>query len=346
MSKTYNELKLQYAALRQTYEYIASKKDALIDFFNKNSPVSLTYIGCGSGFCLCQSGEISAKLRLGMPATAIASGDLLINCDQYLKLLDGSMLIAPSRSGSTSEVVKAINNVKEIKRVPVLAISCVAGSELSKIADFALELPWAFDESVCQTRTVVNLYAANLLILAHLCGDVKLLEDIDKIIDAGANYMDRYEDELKVIAEMDWTNAVILADGEMQGIACEGAVALTEIAQVSSHYYHLLDVRHGPMVLVGNDTLVVACITNKRFEYQKSLICDVVKRGARVVVYSSEQLDPIDGVSLTVSSGMSLDSAVSGIPFILIPQVIAYFKSVNKGLNADEPAGLAPWIKL
>lgn len=346
MSKTYDEIKDQYAALRKTFQYMESKKAEIIKFWMQKKPKSLAYIGCGSGYCLCRSGELSARLRLGLPATAFAAGDLMLNYKEYLKLLEGGMIIAASRSGSTTEVIRAIENVKSEVDTPVLAVTCAADSQLSRIADLALELPWAFDGSVCQTRTVVNLYTANLLILAYASGDTKLTEDIEKVIETGSRYMEKYEEVLKNVAAAGWSKAVVLADGELQGIAEEGALAFTEIAMAPGNYHHLLDVRHGPAVLVGEDTIVIACLTDKEFAYQKALITDLLKKGAKVVVYSSRSVEEIEGVSLQVSSDLELDSAVRGIPFIYIPQVLAYYKAVNTGKNPDSPIGLEPWIKL
>jgi glutamine---fructose-6-phosphate transaminase (isomerizing) len=346
MTVTYGELKQQYAALRSTFDYITSKKDEIISFFNEKSPKSLTYIGCGSGYCLCQSGEFSAKVRLGIPAATFAAGDLMLNCKSYSKILEGTMIMAPSRSGSTSEVIKAIENVKRVTDLPVFAITCVEDSQLSKIADFVLELPWAYDESVCQTRTVVNLYAANLLVLAYLSGDDKLVGDIDTAIISGSKFMTEYEGQLKEIAQTDWDYAVLLADGEMQGIANEGAIAFTEIANVLAHYFHLLDVRHGPMTLINSNTLVIASISQQGFEYQKALISDIIKRGAKVIIYSDKPIEKIEGVCLQVTSGMSLDNAVHGIPFIFLPQVLAYFKAEQKGINPDSPDGIVAWVEL
>ena len=230
--------------------------------------------------------------------------------------------------------------------IPVLAITCVEGSTLSKMADFTLEIPWAYDVSVCQTRTVVNLYAANLLITAYLSGDRKLIEDIDTVIKVGNEYMLEYEEKIKRVAQKDWSYVILLADGEMQGIAGEGAIAFTEIAQVRAHHYHLLDVRHGPMVMINSDTLVIASLTSGHCDYQKDLISDLLKRGARVITYSDKPLGKIDGVDLQVSSGISLDNASCGIPFIFIAQVLAYYKAEQKGINPDNPDGLAAWIKL
>jgi glutamine---fructose-6-phosphate transaminase (isomerizing) len=256
------------------------------------------------------------------------------------------MIIAPSRSGSTSEVIKAIKQVKEAYDVPVLAISCVAGCELSKIADLSLEIPWAYDASVCQTRTVTNLYTADLLILAFLSKDEKLIRDIDTAINIGHDYMAKYETEIREMAQAQWSNVVIIADGELSGIAAEGAIAFNEIPQVQSNQFNLLDLRHGPMVMIGNDTLVIACLSAEESVYQKNLISDIKKRGAKIISYSDKPLPEMEEIDLQVFSGMDLDIGVQGIPFIFIPQLLSYYKAEQKGINPDNPDGLTAWVKL
>lgn len=346
MNHTYTEMKSQYEALRKTFNYITSRKDELLNFYKKQSPKTLTFTGCGSSYYLCQSAEFSARIRLGKATLAIAAGDLMLNYKNYLKAFAGTLLITPTRSGSTSEVLLAVANVKSGCSTPVIAITCVTNSDLAKKADLTLELPWAFDESVCQTRTVTNLYMANLLILGHLSGDDKLINDLNLVIEAGNSFMEEYEGKLKNIAEDDWRDAVVLADGEMQGIANEGALAFTEIARVPGRYYHLLDVRHGPMVLINKNTLVIMCLSTEGYEYQKALISDLINKGATIITYSDIFIEPIPGVKLQIFSRMKLDQAVRGIPFIFIAQALAYFKAMQKKVNPDQPEGLAAWIKL
>lgn len=343
---TYKEMKQQYNALKKTFDYMQSRKHEIQDFYQKCSPKSLTYIGCGSGYCLCQSGEMSAEIKLGIPARSIPAGDLMLNYTEYLPLFRDTLLIAPSRSGSTTEVIRAIENVKSRCDVPVIAISCVTDSALSKIAGLTLELPWAFDESVCQTRTVVNLYAANLLILAYISSNEELVENIRKTIEIGNDYMEKYEESLREIASMDWSDVIVLADGEPQGIAAEAALAYTEIAQISAKYYHLLDVRHGPMVLVNNSTLIVACVNSNQPEIQNALLQDLMKRGAKVITYSDLPVVNAEGALLQVTSGIKLDPAVRGIPFVFISQALACFKADHLGINPDNPDGIVAWVKL
>ncbi len=347
MNYTYAEIKSQYTALRKTFDYITSRKEELLRFYKDRSPRSIIFTGCGSSYNLCQSAEFTCRIRLDRPATAIASGDLMLHYKSYQKLFDGALVIAPTRSGSTSEVIQAIKNVKSLQpSLPVIGVTCVEDSDLAKIADLTLEIPWAFDESVCQTRTVTNLYLTNLLVLAYLANDQKLISELDTAIDAGEHFIEKYEAQLKGIAEVDWRDAVILADGELQGIADEGALAFTEIARTPGRYYHLLDVRHGPMVLINQHSLVIMCLSSEGYEYQTALAGDLIKKGATVITYSDTPKGNIPGVKLAVSSEITLSNAACGLPLIFIPQILAYYKAIQKGFNPDQPEGLDAWIKL
>lgn len=348
MSLTYNEVKQQYSALQQTYDYLLSKRDAIVQFIREQSVRSITFVGCGSSYTLSQSASFSTRIRAGLAANALAGGDLMLNTELYRPMLEGTLLIAPSRSGSTSEVVESLRLLKEGgQSVPVLSISCVEGSPLSKQADFSLELPWAFDHSVCQTRTVTNLYMANLMIAAFLGEDEALLADLQQAIRQGEAYMTRVEPLIREAASFDWKSAVILADGELQGLAAEGAIALTEIARAQAKSFHLLDVRHGPMVTVGPDTLVIAAITGDGAKHQANLMRDIKARGAVIIAFADRaDAIPTDFVDCAIVAESELSVAAQGIPFIFIPQIVALDSAERQGVNPDEPDGLVAWVKL
>ncbi len=346
MSLTYREIKDQYNALRRTFDYITERKDDILSFYRQANPRTLVCLGSGSSYCLCLSAELTAQIRLGIPATSFTAGDLMLNYKSYSKILHDSLLLAPSRSGNTSEVLMAVENTRSIAETPVLGVVCTENSKMAQIADLTLELPWAFDESVCQTRSVVNLYAANLLILAYLSNDRQLIADIKIAIETGNNLMNQWEESLEKVAYGNWSNAIVLADGESSGLAGEGALALTEIARVPSHYYHLLDVRHGPMVMIDHNSLVMISLSEGGFEYQRDLINDLLKKGATVITYSELPSQPLPGVKLQVSSSHQLGAAVRGLHLIFLLQMLAYYKARQKKVNPDQPEGLSAWIKL
>ena len=350
-SLTYREIKQQYEALRRTFDYMSSRRDDIVRFFRENAAKNAAFVGCGSSYCLSQSAALSLRLRAGIPSVALAGGDVMLSPERYATLFEDGVLVAPSRSGSTTEVVEAVRLLRSGgRRVPVLALSCVENSPLSAEADLVLELPWAFDASVCQTRTVTNLYTANLLIAAFVGGDEALVRDIDAAIAQGDEYMARVEDGVRAAASFDWNGGVVLADGELQGLAAEGAIALTEIAVLSAHSHHLLDVRHGPMVGIGPKTLVIAALNGggeSVRRHQEKLLADLKGRGARVIAFADRaELIPQAHVDFAAVAGGPLDPAAQGIPFIFLAQIAAVTAAERRGINPDAPDGLTAWVKL
>lgn len=344
MYLTYKEIFEQYEALRRTYDYLMTRRCELEEFYARVQPGSLTFLGAGSGYTLCISGEISTKIHLGLPANALAAGDLMINFKHYQAMLKNSLIIAPSRSGGTSEVIRALSRAKA-EKIPSLGISAQADSPINEQAELVLEIPWAFDESVCQTRTVTNFYAINLILIGIWRGNEKLLQEINQAITHGPEFMARYKGLAIEVANHPWEKVVILADSELEGVAQEGALAFMEIPQIPSNYFHVLDVRHGPIILIDEKTLVLVVTSPSESMLQKSLVQDLKAKGAKVVTLTSQGQEEF-GADWQVAFEPYEHFGVLGIPFIFIPQAIAYYKAIALGLNPDLPQGLEARIDL
>jgi glutamine---fructose-6-phosphate transaminase (isomerizing) len=345
MHLTYSEIKDQYNALQKTMDCIQSRIGDVKKLFERRHPRSVVFFGCGSSYSLAKSMAIAMQINMKIPAIAIAAGDYMLHTGSYSAFLDGSLAIVISRSGSTSEVIAAVEHLKAASGVPVLSICCVEDSRLAQLSELTIEMPWCFDKSVCQTRTVSCLYMAGMLLIARLAGNEKLTDGLGRAVAGGPSYMSWYEEELKFTATKHWTHAVVLADAEIAGIAEEGALAFKEICQRHSNFHHLLDVRHGPMVMIGPDTLVIAALSDGN-QYELDLVADVAKKGAELIVYSDIPLDGLPDKALNISFGKSLPHAARGLPLVLIAQFVAYYRAVADGVNPDEPSGLNPWIKL
>jgi fructoselysine-6-P-deglycase FrlB-like protein len=270
----------------------------------------------------------------------------MINHSNYKNILENSLIRAISRSGSTSEILNAIDIAKQNYGASVLSIVCASDTGLAEKSDFVLEMPWAFDESVCQTRTVTNLYTANLMLVTFLCGDSGLLSETGKAIETGAGFVEQWTKKIEAASNGGWDNVVILADGEIHGLSQEGALAFKEICNTHSNYYHVLDVRHGPMMRIDQKTLVILAFSNNDYRYQKDLVKDSIKNGATVIVYSSEAITPIDHVALHVYSGETFDPAVMGIHFIFVCQIASLTHAAVTNIDPDNPENLRPWIDL
>lgn len=342
MSYIFEEIHSQFVALEKTRRLVDVEQERVSSLI---AAKPLLFLGSGSSYAIACSAALMVRLRLGNAAIAVAAGDLLLHMDTYRPVLEDCVLVALSRSGETSEVVRSIDMMRGAGiRFEVMGVSCTTMSTLSGQSDLTLEMPWAFDESVCQTRTVSCLFFFCAYMTAKLAGDEALVRDLLRVVEAGPEYMRRVEPVLEEVARLPWTHAVVLGDAELGGLCEEGALAFKEICQLPSNYYHLLDVRHGPMVLVGPETLVIAVLSSRDAELELALVRDAQNKGATVVVYSDLPLD-LPG-AVIVSFGEALLPPARGIPAIAVCQLLSYHKSFATGVNPDEPNGLSPWIRL
>ena len=345
MKQTILEIKSQYEALDKTLKLFDARRAELAAGWAKEPPRTLVFMGCGSSYMVSCSLRDAASSMMDIPAFAMAAGDVGLNHSQYRRQLSGAMVVAVSRSGRTSEIIHAVDALKA-DGVGFRLCSLVAAVEtpLGERSEIALEMPWAFDESVCQTRSVSNLYAAGICLLAGFTGGEKAVEQLRALILEGPGYLEKAGALVKGIASESWNKVVVLADGQCAGLSTEGALAFQEIAQIPACQHHVLDVRHGPMVLIGSGTLVLAYLYSDGQAQQESLLRDILKKGARVIAYSNlpREIPEVE----TVCLGKDVGEAAGGIAFLNICQLMAYEKSIETGSDPDAPDGLDAWIQV
>ncbi|MCL2843233.1 MAG: SIS domain-containing protein [Oscillospiraceae bacterium] len=340
MDITYKEIQDTFQALNKTAAYLEKKwNDITISFSGKTRFI---FVGSGSSYSLAKSMAAICNMHMGIPASALAAGDILLHASRYKKMIDGAAVVCISRSGRTSELIKALDALKaEDVSMSVFSLVAADNTPMEKLSDLTLATPWAFDESVCQTRTVTNFYFMGAYIFARLTNDQATLDDLQYLLKSGSTFLAPAEALAKKLAAQPWSRAVVLADAELEGLAEEGALVFKEVCQLPANYYHALDARHGPIVLFGEQTLILFAL-GTGCELERNLVKDLRAKGAPVVVFSDE---PIADVS-DISFGRSLTQMAKGIPFILLCQLMAYEKSKITGADPDKPTGLDAWVAL
>jgi len=346
MKLTYTEIFDTFNALGKTADYLDTMQDAMKAFFRDRK--QLVFIGCGSSYSLAKSMSIMAHMATGIPSSAMAAGDILLHAARYGKCFDGCAVVCISRSGRTSELLMALDALKGNNYAfSVASLIYADGTPLAEKSDLVLSMPWAFDSSVCQTRSVTNFYFCAAYALARLTENQALLDDLRHVVEKGPEYMRRVETLAEELAVHPWTHCVVLADAELEGIAEEGALAFKEICQLPSNYYHLLDIRHGPMVLLGKNTLVLAALGVKDSQEYK-LLADIKGKNTELIAFSdTPPAGPTAGQDIRgFAYGRPLSHIARGVPFIVLCQLVAYKKSLQTGADPDKPTGLEAWIAL
>ncbi len=343
MSLIYHEIKDQYRAMEKCARYLEEQYGALRELVLKTNAPRTIFLGCGSSFSLAKSMADTVNIRLNHPAFALPAGDAALHARRYAKVADGALIVPISRSGSTSEIFLALDALRSNGcAFTVLSLSCVTDCRLSSYSALSLEMPWCFDESVCQTRTVSCLYYSAMYVIAKLAGDEALVRQLSEFPALGERFASRYEKAWEALAGGAWDHAVVLADAEIHGLAEEGALAFKEVCQLQSNCYHLLDVRHGPMVLIRDKTLVIAALTDEKLELD--LIGELKGHGA-IIATVSDRSSPLEG-TFNYVLGEDVDHIVRGLGVIALCQLVAFYKSKTTGTDPDHPTGLDAWIKL
>lgn len=344
MYLTEQELRGQFEAIARTAKALLSQRTQAEEALANTR--ALCVLGCGSSYCLAKSAALQFSQHTGIPAYALPAGDLLVNFPAYEKMLQGATLLLLSRSGSTTEVVRAAERCKKELGCKILSICAREGAPVEALADWNLVLPWAFDQAVCQTRTVTNLYVAAYGLACIAGGDKANLTALSCLQDHAARFCPGQEAVLSKLAAKPWTQAVVLADGGMAGLLEEGALAFKEICRRDSNHYHLLDVRHGPMVQIGRHTLVVAVLSSGERGLQQALLRDIMaKTNYLLVLDCAPQPDEnTPGIHISLPDCGSDD--LKAIFALYCIQLLCLQHALVRGIDPDKPEGLDPWIKL
>lgn len=335
-SLTLTEIKDQYNRIKKTRDYLSNNSTITQKFIEFDK---IIFLGCGSSYSLAKSFAHTTLLDSKKPCYAFPAGDVILRLSQYQDIFENSLVVSISRSGSTSEIVKVLEGFPNIKFYSI-GITCKENSKMAELCDHTLEMPWAFDESVCQTSCVTNFY----YVLHHIMNSIhNNSPSLDKILDMGDKFIEKYDEAFADLAKLPWENVVTLGDSQIYGIVEEGALAFKEICQLPSNSYNFLDVRHGPMVLINQKTLVIVPIMDKS-TLEVALINDIIKKGATVITVSDEEI-LLDGTT-NINLGFNAKYPLLGFPFINACQLLSLYKAYHLGINPDLPDGLDPWIKL
>jgi fructoselysine-6-P-deglycase FrlB-like protein len=174
------------------------------------------------------------------------------------------LVIAISRSGTTTEVVDLVGELRR-RGTRVLAITATPGAPVASTADAAIDLAFADEASVVQTRFATSVCA---LWRAHLGHDVRKLADDAEIAlakavrsaDGGAGTGPAGEDgPVGHAGELgSFRQFVFLGRGAGAALASEAALKFREAALAWSEAYPAMEFRHGPISVIGEHTLVRA----------------------------------------------------------------------------------------
>jgi glucosamine--fructose-6-phosphate aminotransferase (isomerizing) len=127
-------------------------------------------------------------------------------------------------------------------------------------------------------------------------------------------------------------------------LALEGALKMKEISYIHVEAYQAGELKHGPIALLEEGTLLVALCTQKGELLEKTLsnIKEAKARGAKVLAIaqksSKEEVEECCDFALYINDAMN-DATV--VPAVILLQLLAYYVASLRGCDVDKPRNLA-----
>ena len=191
-------------------------------------------LGCGTSYYVAYA-YAWLREQAGQGVT-----DALIASELPPRVREYDRVVAISRSGTTTEVLQALDRFAGT--VPVTAVVGVPGTPVADQATDVVDLSYADERSVVQTR-----FPTTVLTLLR----VALGQDTTGLVAAG-------EAALAADLAAPPRQLVVLATGWAIGLAEEGALKCREAAGMWAEAYATAEYRHGPISVAGPGTLVWA----------------------------------------------------------------------------------------
>ena len=306
---------------------------------------SWLFTGCGTSFYLAEAAAASWTLLAGQPARAIPCSEILLFPN--LAQLGGADLQAVifSRSGSTSEAVRAAEVLRKKHRVPTLGITCAPESELAKACDVTLGLPGADEKSMVMTRSFSTMLLATVMLAAERAGNRKIqaaMETAAKQLGARIQEWNKRIDGF--VSRHDFADYVYLAQGPFYPMAREAALKVTEMSNSYAQAYHTLEFRHGPKSIVAPETCLTFLLSETGMEAESELLVEMKDLGGTVVAICNRPGEAVRQASdllLELESESDAPELMLLAPFVVPTQLLGYHTGVKKGFNPDEPKNLS-----
>ncbi len=316
---------------------IESKKKEITEIdFGKYRQIIFT--GCGSTYYLSQAAAALFQSQTGVICKAVPGGELLMNPNTVYSG-NNNLLFAISRSGSTSETVNAVKQFKSNQGGMVVSISNNDHQPLTELSDLAFCIQEGQEQSVAQTRSFSSMYITATAVAMVSSGREDLFGEMQKLPELGKTLIEKYHDFAKEIGEkLDYDRFYFLGSGHRYGLACEANLKMKEMTLTHTEPFYFLEFRHGPKSMVNENAVVVGLLSENRRDYEEKVLDEMREIGAFVVSLSENDAD------ISFNSGLSEN--IRNILYLPMLQVMAYYRSLKKGLDPDKPKNLSSVIYL
>ncbi len=312
---------------------------------------NITIVACGTAMHAGMVGKYVIEDLARVPVTVDIASEF-----RYRNpiISEGDLVIIISQSGETADSLAAMRLAKQ-KGATTLAIVNAKGSSIAREADMLIYTLAGPEISVASTKayitqlSVMYLFAFELALAKGTVGNAeveRLVSALMKVPEAVQYVIDNCEEKCKYIATKLITaeSLLYIGRGLDYALSMEGSLKLKEVSYIHSESYAAGELKHGTISLIDDGVPVIAVATQTDIIPKTiSNIVEVKSRGAKVILVCTDACarELKEGIADYVVEIPHSDEMLMPITAVVPLQLLAYYTSVNRGIDPDKPKNLA-----
>ncbi len=305
-------------------------------------------IACGTAMYAGMAARAIMQPLLRIPVTVSIASEF-----RYEEPLidESSLVVIVSQSGETIDTLAALRLARQCGST-TLAIVNVKGSTIARESDYVFYTHAGPEIAVASTKA----YSVQLAALYMICCRMALvrgkytkeqagsfLADLLDVIPAMETMIGR-KDLIQNAAShiIPSPDAFFIGRGLDYAFSLEGALKLKEISYIHSEAYAAGELKHGTIALISDQVPVIAIATQEHvFAKTISNIREVKARGAFVILLVKESAVVDENLADIQIRIPDVQDHFTVFPIAATLQLIAYYASLGKHLDVDQPRNLA-----
>ncbi|MCI8454988.1 MAG: glutamine--fructose-6-phosphate transaminase (isomerizing) [Lachnospiraceae bacterium] len=309
---------------------------------------AIRIIACGTAM---HAGTVARSLiepRLRIPVTVSIASEF-----RYEEPLidEKTLTIVISQSGETIDTLAALRLAKE-QHSPVISIVNVKGSTIARESDYVIYTHGGPEIAVASTKAYTVQIAALYLLFCRMAlvrgvyseNHARRFTESLLACASAMETMIRQKDRINELVThiVNSPDAFFIGRGMDYAFSLEGALKLKEISYIHAEAYAAGELKHGTIALITDHVPVIAIATQKHILAKTvSNIREIRARGAYVILLMTEDETLDESLADFFVRIPKLDDKFTVFPIAVVLQLIAYYASVQKGLDVDQPRNLA-----
>lgn len=325
----------------EAWEGAITEVDSRVNEISKINPRSykqVIFTGCGSTYYLSLSAAALFQGLTGIITKAVPAGEMYMYPDNVYSGND-NLLFTISRSASTSETVMAAKQFKQANGGKVISVSNYDDQPLSELSDLPLCVLEGREKSVAQTRSFSSMFVVMTALSMVTSGKMDSFHEMHRLPEIGFDLIKSYQPfAIDTGRMLDFDRIYFLGSGCRYGLACEANLKMKEMALTHTEPFHFLEFRHGPKSMVNDHTMIFGLLSEQQRKYEEKVLFEMQDINAKVISLAEMDAD--------IAFNSNLKEEIRNILYLPVLQMTAYYRSIAKGLDPDNPNNLTSVIYL